>query len=252
MSSTRALDDLGNKYTQMMKDAKAHLSQLHASLPADWSTVEPALARRGWYPSLEVDLDWYNNIAELVKEGRLQQLDGRMAEVARYHVSLVRELARECYLDRYELISDGLEAHEQGKYSLSIPVMLAQADGICFEFLGSQLYSKESRLPRTRAKVRQKIRELPLTDYERDSDIFLHIVLDLLHRGTSIMDGTKVRQAERLKDSTYGPLNRHGVMHGTETDYTTEENSLRAVMIVHCIMSAEQEYNARAVAKPSA
>jgi len=44
------------------------------------------------------------------------------------------------YPNRAHLITPAIRAHVQGEYALSTPVFLSQADGICFDGCGGQLY----------------------------------------------------------------------------------------------------------------
>jgi hypothetical protein len=48
----------------------------------------------------------------------------------------------------------------------------------------------------------------------------------------SIQSNTEKWVAQRIVAPHYGPLNRHGVLHGIDLDYPTESNSLRAILLM--------------------
>ena len=43
----------------------------------------------------------------------------------------------------------------------------------------------------------------------------------------------QLRQSKKERAAGFGELNRHQVLHGEVTDYDTEENSLRAIALLH-------------------
>jgi hypothetical protein len=124
------------------------------------------------------------------------------------------------YPNRSAPIKAAVNAHmslaERG-YFLSIPVFIAQADGLLAEITGV-----ESPATKAAAKVfREK--------YAHDPKL-----LDLLYpflelQGSSFMMSAKARQdAAQTTGKSFTALNRHQVMHGERSDYGTEINSLKA------------------------
>ncbi|MFL5339262.1 MAG: hypothetical protein ACJ8F7_03765 [Gemmataceae bacterium] len=56
---------------------------------------------------------------------------------------------------------------------------------------------------------------------------------------TSIEVDTRQRDERRETDEWFGPLNRHGVLHGLDTDYPSEANSLRCVLLLRYLLDFE-------------
>ncbi len=113
---------------------------------------------------------------------------------------------------RAGLIRDAWGAHKDGKYTLSIPVLLLQADGIVADRRkGRQLFSKspeKSIAGLIKAAPKGSSDWVFLAAYEKDSPFSKNT--DQLPKG---FDG----------------LNRHEVLHGLSTSYASEVNSLRAL-----------------------
>ncbi len=118
------------------------------------------------------------------------------------------------------------KVQESMAYSLSIPVVLAQTGAICLEVVGVEAWAKErdTKKPRTAKKVQLYVEQM---DGFGLNAFFLPDLLPVLE-GTSMLVNTADRDAERTVDPTYGPLNRHGVLHGVDLDFGTRENALRA------------------------
>ena len=123
------------------------------------------------------------------------------------------------YPKRAAAIKAAVNAHislaEQG-YFLSIPVFIAQADGLLAEITGV-----ESPMTKAAKVFREK--------YADDPEL-----LDLLYpflelQSSRFMMSTKARQAAaQSTKKSFTALNRHQVMHGERSDYGTEINSLKA------------------------
>jgi hypothetical protein len=134
------------------------------------------LLRRGWFIS-----NWHTPLtavvhtANLVVEGAVESCDNRMAE---HFSSLVPTIEKEIgqkFPTRYAILKEAFEAHVQGKYNLSIPVILAQADGIGIDTFGVSPYSRRKD---STDSLRRWI-EVNLHAWEKDSP-YLWVIADLL------------------------------------------------------------------------
>jgi len=123
------------------------------------------------------------------------------------------------YPNRAAAIKAAVDAHTSipdDGYLLSIPVFIAQADGLLAEITGV-----ESPMTHAANVFRDK--------YAADPEI-----LDLLYpflelKDSSFMMSAKAREdAAQASGKSFTALNRHQVMHGERSDYGTEINSLKA------------------------
>jgi len=104
------------------------------------------------------------------------------------------------FRDRYTLVQKALMHHCNGAYEASVPIVLAQADGIVLDLTGKQLFS------RRQAEA--------LVDSE---------TLAGLPEGLRLL---VLLLAENQNQTTAsGSLRRHGILHGRELGYATIINS---------------------------
>jgi hypothetical protein len=120
--------------------------------------------------------------------------------------------------DREPVLRRAFAAHDRGEYELSIPVMLIQADGICSELIGVQLFRRRDKVPATAAYVQK----LP-------ADTFRAALLHPLEIALPISASADERQ------SASGLLHRHAVLHGVDTSYGSLRNSLRALSLLNYV-----------------
>jgi len=121
---------------------------------------------------------------------------------------------------RKEFLEDAFEAHNLKKYSLSIPVLLAQADGVSQEKTNYQLYNKKSiKGDKIIPKISEYIEELVDDQSSSYGDLYLYPLTHLIPIHASASD----------RGENFNQLNRHLVLHGESLDYHTEENSLKAI-----------------------
>jgi len=105
------------------------------------------------------------------------------------------------------------EAHNGGEYDLSVPVFLAQADGICLELIGVQLYSKRSDGKTT--KVSEAVAALEV-------DVLLYPLTEVF----PIIFNSRERAGQE------NILNRHAVLHGESVSYGNKVNSSKAMSLL--------------------
>ena len=184
-------------------------------LPPHQKRALETLAGDGWYLEPGLSVSELFELADLIETGNVQQartllcnhIDGRIDKIE-------ADLAARCP-GRAKLIGAALDAHRTGSYALSIPVLLAQADGICTDKVAVQLYKKQSGAPALAARLRTA-KQTPLID-------------SLLHPLTIVtpLSANIVPEADAPE-----VLNRHGVLHGIVTDYDSHVNRCRAISLL--------------------
>lgn len=122
---------------------------------------------------------------------------------------------------RATILKDAFDAHKSKKYSLSIPALLAQADGICYDSLESSLFTK----PKAKTKFK-KLLEGKIATPLREA--FLALIIN----DTTLMFNTKRIEQKRKSQAYFSAFNRHAILHGIDCQYQTEANSLRAIALL--------------------
>jgi hypothetical protein len=200
-------------------------------------TVRKYLAARGWYvgPSLTG-----RNIVKLAKAieegGHDEAIEKAITDHVRSNVGAIEAAVTTHWPHREAVLGDAFEAHKKGRYTLSIPVLLSQADGMAFDILRAFIFTNHNG-----AKIADKAKELIDTEAE-DHELMCSFVGILLEEH-SIRVSTEKRDERRLSGDPVSPLNRHGVMHGIDLDYPTEANSLRVISLLSLLTDVHKLKN---------
>jgi len=140
------------------------------------------------------------------------------------------------FASRIPILRQALEAHKDGKFALSIPVFLAQAEGAYLEMLEAHgvsdrwtyLFNKEEW-----NSIDKLIGELPCTEI---------VLAETLRAFSTVMCEQFVARVRSFQDleqlkAKYpeGFLSRHAVLHGRDVGYATKENSIRAAFILDTV-----------------
>ena len=182
------------------------------------SEILRTVARHGWYPTANMAAMQVAHLA-----GELEDPDEERAASAhqvfinkfREDADTIEQRLATQFPDRAQVISDAFAAHRQGKFSLSIPVFLAQADGIAWDRLSKTLFSSKT------------IREAEGLASEVSEGILRKLFLSLMWP-----EWPAALPVSERPDNFSG-LNRHQVMHGEVSDYGTETNSLQAMALLN-------------------
>ena len=175
----------------------------------------PLLAKRGWYCEMNMPFQVLNVLKVAFQSGDFGKVDAIMAGYVQHHLKGIMCSCEKSFPGRWPILKLAFLAHRKKQYALSIPVFLAQADGICNEIFGVQLYKRKNKVPVTAGRLQ------PLVDTDL-SDAFL----EPLRIGGAI--SAYDDEAAKAPDL----LNRHQVLHGLSIDYGTELNSFRSISLI--------------------
>lgn len=172
------------------------------------------LANNGWFiSSWHTPLKAVYPVADLFRRG---EKDAGHRALCRHFASIRKDIEADLakrFPRRSRILEKAFEAHDAGTYELSIPAFLAQADGIAKEILGVSIYSRRPDLIK---KMDNTIAEIA---GEGLDESLLRLALEALPLTASSGSGAYRK----------GELNRHDVLHGIDTDYSTELNSWRSI-----------------------
>ena len=198
--------------------------------------VLECLLSRGWCHSYHFTAANIIHLGELVRIGKGDEIDLGMAEFTRHHFVRILSTACEKYPTRAQILTDAFDAHRAGKYSLSIPTILAQLDGIGCEVLG---VARQFFKHKTREKALSRCLEtfkLVGSDSPYPVGGIQERMLSALKREWNVALDTN----ERRDTGQCSPLNRHGVLHGLDTEYPSEHNSLRCINLLGYLLEVRQ------------
>lgn len=174
-----------------------------------------SLADLGWFPSGEMGMSEIHAFKGLIEAEKNDAINCAMIDWLQAEIPGIQKRLARRFANRWHILQAAFTAHAAGQFELSVPVFLAQVEGMCLEILGTKLFSTEKGVPRTRGATDALIRfEL--------SEVLL-LPLRELH-------GLTANEASRSKwpDAP----NRHEILHGISTDYATSTNSYKAISLL--------------------
>lgn len=212
---------------QQLRDVARLFEALHPKLPTFDQLSEfwlrypdrikenlVALATAGWYLDSEMSITDIVNFKEDLEDSTFEQVNDELAQHFRSSLDRIEASLCRDHPTRAKFIKEAFEAHRDGKYTLSIPALFAQADGICLDLIGVQIFTGNG-----------------LSHFAKqiDPDTLERAYLEPLLRKTPIADSSRQRRA------AIPQLNRHAVMHGECKDFPSESNGLKAISFIHFV-----------------
>lgn len=196
---TKPIRDSFEQFSKDLREAIKHTLQL--------------LGKEGWFLDPELP------VFPLSFRGHPHEMTEWLCGFYRKKIDEIERKLANSYPHRARLLRQAFEAHREGKYGLSIPVFLAQADGIFWD-----------RTPGNQNLFIGYQRSGAYDQYA--SQISGNFDLALLYP-ISIPLPLWRNWNERSETEEFRVcLNRHQVLHGESTDYDTEQNSLKAISLL--------------------
>ena len=201
---------LSTNFAEAGRAFRVTLSQHEKDLP----NLLRLMVNNSWYPDFRIPLSMARALETYAKTNDISSIEKYLsafykASAARIEISLTK-----AYPHRTTVLSEAFNAYRNQQYILSIPVMLAQADGISEEILKRHFFISKSSIPAAKEKLKP--------DFGSYTLILLGPLIEL---------GTIRVHTNKLKGRT-DYLNRHGIMHGSDTQYGTEKNALRCISLL--------------------
>ncbi|WP_420623280.1 hypothetical protein [Candidatus Poriferisodalis sp.] len=194
--------------------------------------IEPIVAN-GWYPDPDDSLGGLHLLAEVFDEEAAcgndeptgtasesseerQSADDLMSEKTGDKLDGIEADLCEAFPSRSPILREAFEAHRQAKFNLSVPVLIAQADGIWHDRCKKSVFTHKRKSAVDEMLIRPRAHTAaPLAQALRGDDWPLTL-----------------NEGKRQRIPDFSQLNRHQVLHGETTDYGTELNSLKAISFI--------------------
>jgi predicted house-cleaning noncanonical NTP pyrophosphatase (MazG superfamily) len=209
--------------------AKSFSDALH-ELPDELRPIITKLSARSWYISGDMDIPFLRRLDENIEISE-EGVDKIMSQWVSDNIEKIVERAKEKYPERKAIIDAAFWAHNNEKYELSIPIMLIQIDGMGYEkfnFDNGSLYSKR---PDKKSNEIITIIKRETDYYINNQNSFTELLLMQLREKSPLIASSK--------ESTDYPdaINRHNIIHGINTGYATQLNSLKVFSLLEYFIS---------------
>lgn len=197
-------------------------------LPTKSKEAMVLASSKGWF------FGWHESLPELMalieKLDVIEKtaVDALMGQYYRNNLQPFTDEIVQKYPHRASVIKAAVKAHctfDPGGYFLSIPVFIAQTNGLLIEITGEKSAMERTRDKKPELKASRALRVKLGTD-QKSLDL-IDPILEL-HK-MDFMKNPKEREVSAaLSGEIFTALNRHQVVHGESFDYGTEINSLKA------------------------
>jgi len=233
---------------QLQPLAEKAIPSLVALARMDWAAIKRRLdelpekskaamilaSSKGWFFGWNDGLQSLMELVEKLGATQAGEIDGVMAEYYRMNLKPFADELISKYPDRAAAIKAAVKAHlslgDEG-YLLSIPVFIAQADGLLAEITNEKSAMKrEGKGGELRAS---KVLRAKLAGDQESLDL-VHQILTL-HESDFLKSEAARQIATQASGESFTALNRHQVMHGESSHYGTEINSLKAFSLLVCV-----------------
>lgn len=213
---TRLLGDAGRETRELLRDPEL-MRRVEAGLPLMREQVDlpdrfnVLLGPRGWATFEDMDFDIAREAVLLAESSDLEGAEGVL--VRHFDAETLREgVERLCaqlpqFGTRRTLLFAAIEDHREGRYHASVPVALAQLDGVAHDLTGHTFFVRP-----------EKADHLVLRDSISGHPSGLAALAGTMSQGrwtTSVSE-------------THVPY-RHGIMHGRDLGYANQRTSAKSL-----------------------
>ncbi|MEX1013925.1 MAG: hypothetical protein WDZ80_02075, partial [Candidatus Paceibacterota bacterium] len=195
-------------------------------IPEYVDNVHAYLAQQGWFvPFHLAPISIFKEYFFLIENEEHEQIEHDLQNFITENISFIRSSVKKEFLKRFRIIDTAIRAHENGEYILSIPTLLAQADGMFSELIDMTFFSnKDSDLEEIRRRLLQRLAK---KNHPTNTLSLGYLLIKQLQEKSIIHENFSEFERSKNKSFIKNPLNRNYILHGKDLEYDTEANSLR-------------------------
>jgi len=246
-SMSRGLDDVVRAMTANLAaaDIARHMFEqleifkaLHELIEEEEKAAE-AFRAAGWPLAPSMPRSLIRRVVELYEQGKSryasQVIIGyyRRNDCSALAATLQQWRSHPLFASRMHIIEDALWAHRQRKYTLSVPALIAQIEGVMND------YVRTYNLPAKLGKIREVYEAVVGDPMDYDFSTWAIAETLLYQLRTNIYVSTpfedELARPVRRRHST-----RHTILHGIMPGYDREAHSLRAFLLLDALSALQQ------------
>jgi hypothetical protein len=176
------------------------------------------LGKHGWYLDLEMPISYLFELRITIEKGDVIEAEKILVKNFEKRLDEIEEFIVNRFPSRKKLINAAFKAHRHQEFELSIPVLLAQSDGICKEVINKYFFMKQNQKPQTAIYVEHFV-----------SNAYQKALL------TPFTCTLPINMSKGERNEDFNDFNRHMVLHGESLDYGTKNNSLKAISLINYV-----------------
>lgn len=178
------------------------------------------IAQYGWFIDLDSELNFAYKIADRIQNNEIEKANELLVEYYKTNIDEIFKSLIKRHSNRKEIFEEILYSFKNNNHFTLIPTVLTQVDGICFDFTKKKFFIKDTN---------NKYLPQVTSELEKVAGNFLDLYLSPLQNQTPIM----VREQDIHKFNCH--LNRHEILHGINTNFGIEINSLKVISLLKYI-----------------
>lgn len=208
-------------------------------IPEYIDNVHAYLAQQGWFvPFHLAPVSIFKEYFFLIENEEHEQIEQDLQTFITENISFIRNSVKREFPNRFRIIDAAIQAHENGEYILSIPTLLAQADGMFSELIDMTFYSnKESDLVEVRRRLLQRLAK---KNHPTNTLSLGYLLLKQLQEKSIIHENFSEFEKSKNESFIKNPLNRNYILHGKDLEYDTIANSLRMISLIGMLCDCNQ------------
>jgi hypothetical protein len=230
-----------------LETAENFIRKMHEITESDAEVIAPLLLQANLWLSPSLSISLLYKLKKMAERGEIVPEIVKQTFVEHYEVgewavlkSMVSSWQDNPYFsNRMPILYDALKAHIDGKYTLVVPTLLAQIEGVLSSIL-------ETPAGSTTGMVKTAIEERQ-TEYLSAASKDILIKFAISPAGYGGVKGeyfTPEKFPEWLESKGLAEdqaLNRHAILHGVQLNYGSKENSLRAFLLLDVLYWMRRE-----------
>ena len=168
------------------------------------------LAQYGWYAQPSMTTRQLRELCTALKSSDACKVEEALIVSFNKGLDAIEEKLCGNSPSRGRMLRSAFAAHRRRDFAASIPLMLAQADGLCRDYTKNHLFSRPNGLK----KWIKAGKPWPLECF------------------VALVEPSPLTAAEHDRAGKVALFNRHAIMHGESVDYDTPANGARAVSLL--------------------
>lgn len=239
MDEVRILINNYNNFVEQLPDIVDYIKELYKEfikLDRDLEEIYPIFIEAKMWVTLNMikDVEFIYGLREIKENKHLtsQNLIDFIVERSKFNeYKMIKDMIDiwkkdPIFLERANIIKDAFFAHENGMYNLSIPILLAQCEGIASKITG--INARKGHIA-----ILKIIKEPTFFIRNASRTALISFIEEFLYKGINFDDYHNQLAIRNIDPNDF--LNRHSIIHGVNIDFASEVNSLRMFMLLDSI-----------------
>jgi hypothetical protein len=205
---------------ELFQDFSKHISYIGKLIKENCEKTPHSLlllSRYGWYLDFSCDIWLPNELSKCLEDNESEKVDEYLINYYSKNLEFIFEELSNQHPTRRIILNEILSAHNQKMYFVTIPCILTQVDGICFDITAKKYFLKD--------KSNKWLPEIA-AEFSNISNSVVEMYLSPIFSQNPI-------NAHKSDLNNYPiQLNRHTIIHGVDLNYGNERNSLKCISLL--------------------